>query len=374
MPEDIIKKLNEFGQSIWLDYISRNILDSGKLNRMIELGIRGITSNPTIFDRAVNSSSNYDDLIKELSGKNKSIFEIYDELTINDIRDAADRFLPVYKDTGGKDGLVSLEINPELAYDAQKTVEEGKRLYEKIDKPNVMFKVPSTDAGFPAIEELLSTGINVNITLIFSLTRYEKTAQAYLNGIEKFIDNGGNPEKVHSVASVFVSRIDTAVDNLLKEKLKEEKDEAKIKIINSLMGKAGVSNSDIIYERFRKILSGDRFKELRKKGARIQRVLWGSTSTKNPEYSDIKYVTELMAEDTVNTVPERTLNALLDHGKINKALTGDASESHKIINQLKNLGISIDQVCEKLLKDGVNAFINSFKSLLSSIEDKKKGI
>jgi len=364
MPKTSIQELNTFGQSVWLDNINRSMLRTGKLKQMIELGLCGMTSNPTIFDKALSSGADYDEKILELCSEGKSTFEIYDDLTIRDVQDAADIFLPVYKESNGLDGYVSLEINPRLAYKTEETIKEAKRLYQKVNRPNVMFKVPVTSQGFPAIEELVALGININSTLIFSLEQYINTANAYIRGIKRILDNKGDVSRVRSVASVFVSRIDTSVDNLLEKKAP----------IMPLEGKAARSNSGLIYKKYLEIFSSDEFKQLRDKGAHLQRVLWGSTSTKNPAYSDIKYVSELIAKNTVNTMPEQTFNAFLDHGKVEEALTSDASEAQKIISALKNLGIDINDVCARLLEEGVVAFEKSFDSLLNSIEKKKNAV
>ena len=366
MSKTTIEQLGEVGQSVWLDYISRSLLKSGRLKELIALGITGMTSNPTIFDKAINSGSDYDDHIRELHNKGNVLFAIYDDITIKDIQDAADIFRPTYDKTKGLDGYVSLEINPKLAYDTQETIEEGKRLAAKVNRPNVMFKVPATDAGFAAISALLAEGINVNVTLIFSLEQYEKTAAAYVEGVTGLLKNKGDARSIRSVASVFVSRIDTAVDKLLDQLQEEE--------AASLKGKAAVANSNLIYQAYREIFSGDPFKGMEKQGASVQRVLWGSTGTKNPAYSDIKYMAELIARDTVNTVPENTLEAFLDHGVVKEALTAEADDAQGIITVLQRLGIDINAVCTKLLEDGVIAFEQSFDSLLHAIEKKTQSM
>lgn len=371
MPKNGIHELNAFGQSAWLDNISRSMLRTGKLKQMIELGLCGMTSNPTIFDKAISSSADYDEKILELCEYGKSTFEIYDDLTIRDVQDAADIFLPVYKESNGIDGYVSLEIDPRLAYKTEETVKEGKRLFQKVNRPNVMFKVPATKPGFSAIEELVALGININSTLIFSLEQYINTADAYIRGIERILENKGDVSKVHSVASVFVSRIDTSVDNLLDQLLAKEEAQKKKALLMSLKGKAAVSNSGLIYQKYLEIFSSEDFKQLRKKGANEQRVLWGSTSTKNPDYSDIKYVSELIAKNTVNTMPEQTFNAFFDHGKVKEALTSNAPEAQEVIVILKKQGIDINADCAQLLKEGVLAFEKSFDSLLNAIEKKK---
>lgn len=365
MPKTKIMELNEFGQSAWLDYISRPLIEGGGLKRLIGLGVRGVTSNPTIFDKAISSGSDYDKKISELFKSGKSVFEIYDELTVKDIQDAADLFRDVYEKTRGLDGYISLEVNPKLASRVEETIKEGRRLHKKVNRPNLMLKVPSTSQGFDAVEELVASGINVNVTLIFSLEQYVNSARAYIRGIKRFLENSGDASKVHSVASVFVSRIDSAVDKVL--------DEAGNKFI-SLKGKAAVANSGLIYGKYIEIFSSDEFKELKEKGANAQRALWASTSTKDPAYSDIKYVTELIGKGTVNTLPQNTFDAFLDHGIIKEALGADTTKRAAIIKDLKDAGIDINDVCSKLLENGVTAFEKSFESLLNSIGEKAKNI
>ena len=364
MSQTSIQKLADYGQSIWLDYISRSLLESGKLKNLIGQGLRGMTSNPTIFNQAISSSRDYDSKITKLLESGKKTFEIYDELTISDIQEACDTFKNVYERTDALDGYVSLEINPKLAMNTDESIKEGRRLFQKVKRPNCMIKVPSTKAGFPVIEELLADGINVNVTLIFSVEQYEQTAQAYLKGMSRLAKKQKDLNRTRSVASVFVSRIDTAVDKLLDEK----------KAPSVLKGKAAVANSQLIFEKFQSYFSSDTYKALAKNKAQPQRVLWASTGTKNPAYSDIKYVTELISKPTVNTLPENTLNAVLDHGVVKEALIGDVQEARKIFSDLKALGMDVDQVCAKLLTDGVAAFEKSFDELLESITAKSKSL
>ncbi|GMR03315.1 MAG: transaldolase [Thermodesulfovibrionia bacterium] len=368
-----IEELAGLGQSIWLDSISRSMIENGNLQALINKGLRGMTSNPTIFEQAISSGSDYDKKIKELNGQGKSTFEIYDELTIRDVQDAADLFRPVYEKTGGLDGYVSLEINPKLAFDTDETIKEGKRLHGKVNRPNVMFKVPSTEEGFNAIEELLAEGINVNITLIFSLAQYVKTANAFLKGMKRLHEKQGDVSKVSSVASVFVSRIDTAADSLIDEKLSVEQDAGIKDKLRSLRGKTAVANSRLIFQKYLEIFSGNEFQLLKDKGAGVQRVLWGSTGTKDPDYSDIKYVTELIGNSTVNTLPQKTVDLFLDHGIVKESLTGDLKQAEEVINALKGFGIDVNTVCAKLLDKGVTAFERSFDSLLNTIEIRKNG-
>ncbi|MBM3248560.1 MAG: transaldolase [Candidatus Omnitrophica bacterium] len=370
MSKTVIHKLTDFGQSIWLDNINRFLIESGKLGQMIEMGLSGLTSNPTIFDKAISESQSYDARIAQFKSAGKSTFEIYDDLTVRDIQDAADMFGEVYKSSGGLNGYVSLEVDPRIASDTEATLKEAQRLYRKVNRPNVMFKIPATEEGFPAVEELLALGININVTLIFSVEQYVKTAQIFLRGLEKLSRNSDDLSKTASVASVFVSRVDSVIDKALDELIAREEDSQKKTKLISLKGKAAVANSSLIYKKSKEILSTEDFKRLATKKARLQRVLWASTSTKNPGYNDIKYVSELIVKNTVNTLPGNTYEAFLDHGNVKEALKDNFKDAENIINDLMHIGIDVNKVCEKLLKDGVAAFQNSFSSLLSSIEKK----
>lgn len=356
MEKKILEELAAAGQSIWLDFISRRLIESGRLAALIRQGLRGMTSNPTIFDQAISQTSDYDEEIRRLKTLNKSAFEIYDELSVEDIQDAADMFFPVYERTGGLDGYVSLEIDPRLAHDTHATIREGIRVHAKVNRLNCMVKVPCTDAGFPAIEELVAAGISVNATLIFSLPQYERAARAYRTGLGRL----KHPAAVRSVASVFVSRFDTSIDASLKERGGCE----------TLLGKAAVANARLIYSRAREIFGEESFLRLERDGAHRQRVLWASTGTKNPQYSDIKYITELIAPDTVNTVPEKTLEAFLDHGSVREAMAGTVAQAQAVLRGLADAGIDTASVFDTLLADGVSSFQKAFGNLLGTIEKK----
>ena len=356
-----LKELAKLGQSVWLDYISRSLIASGELQSLIGEGLGGITSNPTIFEKAIAGSGEYDADIRRLSAQGKSDIEIYEALAIDDIRRAADLLRPLHEESGGADGYVSLEANPRLAYDTQGTVSEVRRLWKLLARPNVMIKVPATEAGIPAVESLTAEGINVNITLIFSLSHYDAVARAYTGGLEKLAAMGGPVEKVASVASFFVSRIDTAVDRVLESRGARD-----------LLGRIAVDYSKTVYSHFRGYLASPRWKDIAGKGARVQRLLWGSTGTKNPAYSDLLYVDHLIGPDTVNTLPPATLAAFRDHGRVAATLTEGLAEARARLSRLEALGISMDLTTRQLQDDGVAAFARSFEGLLKSIAEKRK--
>jgi len=374
MNNQTIHELAAFGQSVWIDDIGRSMIKTGRLKSLIDLGLRGMTSNPTIFEKAVASEGDYDEQIRALRQDKRTPFEIYDELTVADVQDAADVFRPVYKDTGGLDGYVSLEINPKLAGDSAKTVAEGLRLCKKMARPNVLFKVPATGPGFTAVEELTAAGVNVNVTLIFSTRQYHDTAMAYLRGLRKLLLNNGDPARVRSVASVFVSRIDTVVDGLLEALTAGQADAARKILAGSLKGRTAVANAQLCYADYLEIFASEGFRELQKRGANVQRLLWGSTSTKNPAYSDLKYVSELIGRGTVNTMPEKTLFAFLDHGRVTEALPAYASRAREVLAGLEGLGILVESVCARLLDDGVKAFDKSLDTLLATIQAKSRSL
>jgi transaldolase/glucose-6-phosphate isomerase len=361
-----LKELAAQGQSIWLDYIRRNLIRTGDLKRMVEDdGIRGITSNPTIFEKAIAGSSDYDAALRALlAGEpGADAGKLYEVLAIEDIQAAADILRPAFDETGGADGFVSLEVSPHLAHDTAATIAEAKRLRAAVDRPNLMIKVPATPEGIPAVEELIADGVNVNITLMFSTSHYEAVARAYIHGLERC----ANPAAVASVASFFVSRVDTMVDKALENIGTPE--------ALALRGKIAIANSKVVYRRFLEIFHGEGFAALRQRGARVQRPLWASTGTKNPDYSDVLYVEELIGPDTVNTLPPDTLNAFKDHGRIKGATVKEnVAEAEAALAQLKSLRVDLEAIAEKLQQDGVAAFAASFDQLMASLEKKRKGM
>jgi transaldolase/glucose-6-phosphate isomerase len=361
-----LRELMNQAQSIWLDFISRQLICSGELKRLVEEdGLRGVTSNPTIFEKAIGGSADYDDTLGEMlaSDSQTPIGQLYERVAIEDIQSAADVLRPVYDETSAADGYVSLEVSPHLARDTQGTIAEAKRLNASVNRPNVMIKVPATPEGIPAIEELIASGVNVNITLMFSMAHYEAVAQAYIKGLERCAD----PAKIASVASFFVSRVDTMVDREL-ERLGTP--EAK-----SLLGKIAIANSKIVYQRFREIFHGEGFVALRQRGARVQRPLWASTGTKNPNYSDVLYVENLIGSETVNTLPVETLNAFKDHGQVHgETVRQGLDEAAAALERLNGLGIDLNAIAEKLQEDGVAAFAKSFDSLMSTLEKKRSSM
>lgn len=353
------KAYETVGQSIWLDFIRRSFLESGELQKLIDAGLRGMTSNPTIFAEAIGQSDDYDETLATLARQNKSINEIFETLASEDIRNAADHFRPIYEESEGLDGYVSLEVDANLADDTEATINEARRLFAMINRPNIMIKVPATAAGIPAIATLIGEEININVTLMFSLAHYEAVADAYQEGIERLLTINVTPSRVASVASFFVSRVDTAVD--------EELD----KIGNSaLKGKIGIANAKMAYARYLTIFSSKRWQELAGHGARPQRILFGSTSTKNPAYPDTFYVDGLMGANTVNTLPRDTIDAFLDHGTVASGLTTDLDAARAQITQLATLGMDLDAITQELQIVGVRKFADSFTELQNAIRQK----
>ena len=355
-------ELHAFGQSFWYDNIRRKFLDDGTLQNLIDKdGLRGLTSNPSIFQKAIGDSDDYDRQIESLVAEGSTIGEIYEALALADIKAACDLFAGLYKESAGGDGFVSLEVSPHLAHDTDGTISEARRLFAAVDRPNLMIKVPATPAGIPAIEQLIGDGINVNITLMFNMDHYEVVAEAYLNGLKRFKAAGGDPQRVGSVASFFVSRVDAAVDKQL-EKLNDPAAEA-------LLGKTAVANAKVVYQRFKEIFHSDHFKEL---SASPQRVLWASTSTKNPAYPDTMYIDQLIGPETVNTIPPATVDAFRDHGTLALTLENEVDKAQLILDNLEELGISLKEVTESLQEEGVAAFEKAFDELMETLGAKVK--
>jgi transaldolase / glucose-6-phosphate isomerase len=364
-----LKDLLKFGQSVWLDYIRRDLFTTGELKRLIEEdGLRGMTSNPAIFEKAISESHLYDDILRSLAGKNLSGQAKFETLAIRDIQDAADVLRPVFESSKGRDGYVSLEVSPYLARKAQETVEEARRLWKAVGRKNVMIKVPGTAEGIPAFQQLISEGINVNVTLLFSQQVYEDVAHAYIAGLEKFATSGGDVSKIASVASFFISRIDSAIDKIIETRLTASKDPNEQEKLASILGKVAIANGKLAYQSYLKIFSGDRWNKLAAKGAQTQRVLWASTSTKNPAYRDVMYVEELIGQDTVDTIPPATFDAFRDHGRTRSSLTENVDGAKKTMETTAQLGISVKEVTDKLTDDGVRLFSEAFDTLLKAIE------
>src|SRR5229473_5406344 len=365
-----LKQLQALGQSIWLDYIRRDLLTGGELKRLIEEdGLGGMTSNPAIFEKAIAGSTLYQDFLDSLAGRaDLDAKGRYELLAIRDIQDAADLLSPVYRSTKKRDGYVSLEVSPYLGHDTNGSIDEARRLWTTVARENVMIKVPGTVEGIPAFRQLISEGINVNVTLLFAQGVYEEVAAAFIDGVEKFAAAGGDVSKVASVASFFISRIDSLVDSLVGEKLKAETDAARRAKLQGILGKVAIANGKLTYEAFQQIFSSPRWKALAAKGAQTQRVLWASTSTKNPNYRDVMYVEELIGPDTVDTMPPATVDAFRDHGKVRNSLTEDVPGAQKVMDNLAKAGISIKEVTDKLTTDGVKLFADAFNKLLAAVE------
>ncbi len=371
MEKTPLHKLLDQGQSVWLDNIRRSEITSGRLKAMIADGVRGVTANPTIFEKAIAGSTDYDSAIEELVKQDKDSGEIYKLLIVDDISNAADIFRPVYDESEGQDGFISIEVAPNLALDTEGTIKEAIEYWETINRPNIMVKVPATKEGIPAIEELLYRGLNINITLIFSVEVYRDVMEAYLKALERRVAEGKPVDRIASVASFFVSRVDTKADKALEELAKKEQDPSKKKEIESLLGTTAINNSKLAYEEFQEIFGSARFKKLRQKGARVQRPLWASTSTKNPNYRDVMYIEELIGPDTVNTMPPATIIAFKDHGKVARTIDANMDKAKKQLAQLEKLGVSLDKITKELTVEGVESFTKSFDTLDECISSKR---
>ena len=367
-----LKDLETAGQSVWLDYLHRDILQNGQLARFIEDdGVKGLTSNPTIFEKAIGESETYDKAIGDLSAKGETdAVRIYERLAVSDIQGAADRFRPVFDALGGGDGFARLEVSPRLANDTEGSVEEAWRLWKAVDRPNVMIKIPGTRAGVPAIRKLIGEGINVNVTLLFGIEAYLAVAEAHIAGLEDLVSAGGDPSRTHGVASVFVSRIDTAIDTEIDRRVAAKDKEAGA--LSALRGRVGVANSKIAYQHYLELVGGDRWKALAGAGARPQRLLWASTGTKDPAYSDVLYPEALIGPDTVDTLPPKTLDAFRDHGRVAPTLTADVTEARFVLAETQRLGLDLAGVTDRLVEEGVASFSKSFDALLKAVADKQR--
>ena len=356
---DRLQKMNELGQAPWVDELSREDIQNGGLEQMIEDGIVGVTSNPAIFQKAIGDSDLYDDQLQELAEKEDDPKEIFWHIAQRDIQDACDIFKPVYDRTDGKDGWVSLEVQPDIAYDANATIEEAQRLHDMVDRPNLFVKIPATIPGLIAIEEMISRGRSINVTLVFSLERYREVAQAYMRGLQRLVDNGGDPSGVHSVASFFISRIDSEADDRLEELGAED-----------LMGRLAIDNGKLAYQAYQQIFGGSWWRSLEEQGANKQRLLWASTSTKNPDYRDVLYVEGLVGPDTVNTMPKDTIEAVKDHAEIQPTLEEGVEEAKQLFGRLREAGLDYEGVTNTLEVEGVQKFADPFNEMLEEIEKK----
>ncbi len=363
-------ELENLGQSIWMDFIRRGIISSGQLKRLIEEdGVSGVTSNPSIFEKAIGEGQDYDESIRAMTLEGKSADEVYQALTVEDIQMVADLLRPTYDATEGRDGFVSLEVSPTLAEDTKGTIEEAHRLWSLVQRPNVMIKVPATRAGLPAIQQLTGDGLNINITLLFGLPRYREVANAYLAGLEALEAKGADLRQVTSVASFFLSRIDVLLDPILEQKMLAVGRQADVAA--RLHGQVAIASAKVAYEMYKEIFNSERFKKLADKGARTQWLLWASTSTKNPAYSDTKYVEPLIGRDTINTVPLETLEAYRDHGKPKRTLDQNISEAHKILDALPSVGIDLDAATDQLEQEGVEKFDTALGKLMAALKKKQ---
>src|SRR6266481_2273729 len=363
-----LKGLLAYGQSPWMDYIRRDLLTGGGLQKYIENdGLRGMTSNPTIFEKAINGSTLYSDVLNSPEAKSLNAKQLFEKLAIRDVQDATDIFKPVYVETKRRDGYVSLEVSPLLANDTKATIDEARRLWKAVNRPNLMVKVPATPAGIPAIRQLLEEGLNINITLLFAQSAYEKVTEAYIAALEARAAKGQPINHIASVASFFVSRIDSLIDSKIDALLKTAGGDTKV-LLESLHGTIAIANAKLTYKKYQELFGGPRWKALAAKGAQTQRLLWASTSTKNPKYRDVLYVEELIGADTVDTIPPATFDAFRNHGKLRNSLTENVAGADRTMSDLEAAGISMKEVTDKLLTDAVKLFQDPFKQLLDTIE------
>ena len=362
--------MHDHGQAVWLDFLARRFITEGGLKKLVEGdGLTGVTSNPTIFNKAIAGSADYDSSLK--TAGDFDIMTLYERLAIEDIQHAADVLRPAYEATKRADGYVSLEVSPYLAMSTEATVAEARRLSNAVSRDNVMIKVPATKPGLPAIRQLIGEGINVNITLLFSQQVYEEVVEAYLAGVEHLVAQGGDPSKIASVASFFVSRIDQSVDKLIDECLRQTNDADKRADLTGLRGKIAIANAKLAYQRYKRLFAGARWEKLRAEGARVQRLLWASTGTKNPAYSDVLYIEGLIAPETISTMPPATMDAFRDHGRVQPTLEENIEQARQVMATLEKSGISIDSVTAKLVEEGVQIFADAFDKLLDAVAGKR---
>jgi transaldolase len=361
------------GQSIWLDYITRDLVRGGELQQLIEAhGLRGMTSNPTIFEKAMASGHAYDEQLTAVAREHSEPGAIFEALAVQDIRDACELFRPLYDQTKGADGFVSIEVSPRLAADSEATLVEARRLWQTVARPNVMIKVPGTDACIPAIRQLLREGVNVNVTLLFAREKHERVMQAYIEALEERASAGEPVERIASVASFFVSRVDTLVDKLIGQRIAATADASEQERLRGLLGKAAIANAKLAYKRFRELFDSPRFGALKARGAQVQRPLWASTSTKNPDYRDVIYIESLIGPDTVNTVPQPTLLAFMDHGQVRRTIDEGAADAEATMAQLAAVGIDMDAVTSQLEREGIDSFAASYDDLIAGIDQKRQ--
>ena len=362
MADSRLHQLSALGQSVWIDYLSRRLLKTGELARLMkEDAVVGVTSNPTIFQKAIAEGDAYDDQMRTVLAEQEDPKEVFLALAIRDVQDACDLLRPVWDEGQGKDGYVSIEVDPNLAFDTDGTIAEARRLHDEVDRKNCFVKIPATKDGLPAIEEMIARGNNINVTLIFSLQRYAEVVEAYLRGLERLVESGGDPATVASVASFFVSRVDTEADRRLEEAGAPA----------DLKGKLAVANAKLAYQRYKELFAGERWDKLREKGATTQRCLWASTSTKNPDYRDVMYVEDLIGPETVNTMPEETMDAFQDHGEVALTLERDLDEAHRVFERIAEAGVDYDDVVVRLEQEGVRKFSDSFAELLDGVRAKR---
>lgn len=374
MSTNHLLKIEDLGQSIWIDNLTRDLIRSGELKQLIvSRGLRGVTSNPAIFEKAIAGNQMYDADIAAGIKAGKSLLEIYESLVFEDIRQACDIFRPVYDATDGLDGYISIEVPPTIAHDTEATIREARRYFQTIDRPNLMIKIPGTESGLPAVEQVIREGINVNVTLLFSVPSYVETAWAYIRGLEKRLADGLDIQHIASVASFFLSRIDTKIDDRLQTLLqRSDLAPATVEKLKGIQGKVAIANAKIAYQEYKKITQSDRWQALAAKGAKVQRLLWASTSTKNPDYNDVMYVDELIGRDTVNTLPPATIEACADHCTVSDRIETNVDQAYQLIQQLNDpdVAIDLDAVMAELLVEGIDKFVQPFQSLLASLEAK----